>query len=256
MNVKYDFTQEGGIPIDQNVFNDLQNGILEAENALASLVGPLVIISGCAVAGNVAANGIVAINGQIMPFIGGAVSTKVIVNPADTALTYFDGSIKDSLLTQYATFGDDGVQNNLWANFVQLPTGGVAAAVDGLLDSVATLGADVVSLDNQVATLQSQVGTLQSTQIIKLASGSIDLGDADLETGSDGQITTIQIGKVLPNTNYQVLLTLNSLAADPGTDQFRQLTIRAKRTNSFDVYFHEMANGVQHVILDWTLISL
>ena len=119
MNVKYDFTRTGGFPLDQGVLNDLQKGILEAEGALAALLGPLAIISGCAVTGGSAANGIVAVNGEILPFVGGVLGAKVIVVEADTNLTYFDASTPPSNITRYATFGDDGVQNNPWVNFIR-----------------------------------------------------------------------------------------------------------------------------------------
>ena len=78
----------------------------------------LAIISGCAVTGGSAANGVVAILGEILPFVGGVISSKVIVVETDANLTYADASVKPSQITRYATFGDDGVQNNPWANFV------------------------------------------------------------------------------------------------------------------------------------------
>lgn len=125
MNVKYDFTQTGGFPLDQNVLNDLQNGILEAEGALASVLGPLAIVSGCVVTGGSASNGVVAINGEILPFVGGVINAKVIVIENDTPLTYFNASTPATLKTRYATFGDDGVQNNPWANFVRNTAAGM-----------------------------------------------------------------------------------------------------------------------------------
>jgi hypothetical protein len=117
MNIKYNFTDTGGFPLDQNVLNDLQNGILLTEKALANLLGPLAIISGCVVTGGSATNGVVAINGQILPFVGGVIAAKVIIVEVDTDETYFNGAINPSIITRYATFGDDGVQNNPWAAF-------------------------------------------------------------------------------------------------------------------------------------------
>ena len=129
MNIQYNLTETGGFPLDQGVLNDLQKGILETESALANLVGPLVIISGCVVAGLSAGNGILAINGQIFPFVGGVIGPKVIIVETDGDLTYFNGSIFPANITRVAQFGDDGVQNNPWANFVRVTAEGVIADV-------------------------------------------------------------------------------------------------------------------------------
>jgi hypothetical protein len=134
MNNYYNFTFSGGFPFDQGVLDDLQSGILEAEGSLANLLGPLAIVSGCTISGSTAANGVVAINGVIMPFVGGTVGSNVIVVSSDTEFTYQSG-IPDAhaaLITQYATFGDDGVQFNAWANFVSNTTDGILARLNRL----------------------------------------------------------------------------------------------------------------------------
>ena len=118
MNIKYDFTETGGFPLDQGIMNDEQNGILQVEKALANLLGPLAIISGCVVTGGSAANGVVAINGEILPFVGGIVGSNVLIVETDSNLTYGDLVPRPSKITRYATFGIDGVQINPWANFV------------------------------------------------------------------------------------------------------------------------------------------
>ena len=255
MNIKYDFTQEGGIPIDQNVFNDLQNGILEAENALATLVGTLVIISGCVLTGGVVSNGIVAINGQIMPFIGGAVGTKVIINPATTGLTYFDGSIKNSLTTQYATFGDDGVQNNLWANFVQLPAGGIAVAVNNLISEIIGTDANVAANTASIATAQTAITALQNNWTKKLASGTKTVGDVGTP-GTSGATIAINFTTPLTTTNYMVLFSIISLSETPETDGISFALVTGKTEAGFTLYLHEPASNIQDINIDWIAIAL
>ena len=129
MNVYYDFTETGGFPLDQGVLNDEQNGILLVEAALANLLGPLAIISGCVVTGSTVSAGVVAVNGAIMPFTGGTLGTNVIVVPTPTDLTYFSGSTLPGKITQVAAFGDDGVHFNAWADFVSVTPEGVLADV-------------------------------------------------------------------------------------------------------------------------------
>ena len=117
MNVKYNFTYTGGFPFDQNVLNDVQNGILNVEAALCGLLGPLVIISGCVVSGGTVSAGIVAINGELLPFTGGTLGTNVIPVEVDTSEAYETGT-NACIITRIAQFGDDGVHYNPWSEFV------------------------------------------------------------------------------------------------------------------------------------------
>jgi len=139
MNIYYDFTETGGFPLDQGVLNDGQNGILLVEAALAAALGPLVIISGCVVAGSTVSAGVVALNGVIMPFTGGTLGTNVIPVPTPTGLTYFSGSILPSKITQVAAFGTDGVHVNPWTDFVRLTSEGIPADVAALETAVTVI---------------------------------------------------------------------------------------------------------------------
>jgi len=133
MNNYYNFGLTGGFPLDQNVLNDLQNGILEAEGALASLLGPFAIISGCVNTGGIISNGVVAVNGVIMPFVGGPVQTYVIPISTPTDLTYFSDAVNPSLTAQYATFGTDGGEHVwLWTSFLTIPADGLLAWIAGV----------------------------------------------------------------------------------------------------------------------------
>jgi len=93
------------------------------------LLGPLAIISGCVVTGSTVSAGVVAIDGQIMPFTGGTLGTNVIIVQTPTDLTYFSGSTLPSKIAQVAAFGDDGVHFNAWADFVSITPEGVLADV-------------------------------------------------------------------------------------------------------------------------------
>ncbi|TAE80366.1 MAG: hypothetical protein EAY81_10520 [Bacteroidetes bacterium] len=126
-----DYTQTGGFPLDQNVL-----AFMQAQSQLAQLPahfgGQLCIISGCTVTGTSVTAGFVAINGEVLPFNGGTISPKVIIVETATNLTYEDGNAKPVQKIRYATFGDDGVQNNLWANFKRNTTEGVLARLERL----------------------------------------------------------------------------------------------------------------------------
>jgi hypothetical protein len=132
---KIDFTQPGGFPLDQEVLALLQdNSELAATAGL--LGGNFCILNGCEVIGENAANGRVVVNGEILPFLGGVISAKVIIHEDITELTFEDDTDKGVQKVRYATFGDDGVTNYLWVNFKRnIPSNGLLARVE-LLEMV------------------------------------------------------------------------------------------------------------------------
>lgn len=136
---KYDFTQTGGFPLDQEVLALLQdNSDLAAKAAL--LGGNFCILSGCVIVGGVASNGVVVVNGEALPFVGGNVSAKVVIVETVNNLVYEDGSPKGVEKIRYATFGDDGVTNYLWSDFKRNnPANGVLARVEKLEKMMAPL---------------------------------------------------------------------------------------------------------------------
>ncbi len=128
---KFDFTEPGGFPLDQDVLDVMQGqSDLAAQSAL--LGGKLYILDGAEDIGGGSVNaGIVVIAGEILPFDGGVVQPKVIVVETPVGLTYEDGITKPTQKQRKAIYGDDGVQNNVWANFKRNnPDNGVLARLD------------------------------------------------------------------------------------------------------------------------------
>lgn len=128
---RIDFTQQGGFPLDQDVLAFLQESTSTAANT-AFLGGLDYVLNGCAQTGSNIANGTVVINGEILPFMGGAIQEKVVVIETLENMNYEDGSVFPSIKTRYATFGDDGVTNLLWASFKRNTAEGVLARLDRL----------------------------------------------------------------------------------------------------------------------------
>ncbi|MBD3748499.1 MAG: hypothetical protein IE931_03290 [Sphingobacteriales bacterium] len=126
-----DFTQPGGFPLDQDVL-----AFLQAQSKLAGQTsafgGSLSIISGCVEAGGNVTDGFIAINGEILPFVGTAVDLKVVIVETVNNLTYEDGVDRAAEKIRYATFGDDGVTNYLWANFKRNTSEGILARLERL----------------------------------------------------------------------------------------------------------------------------
>lgn len=238
-----DFTQPGGFPLDQDVFGFQQANIAMAAQA-ANLAGPLAILAGCEVVGSNVGNGYVVIYGETLPFVGGNVATKVRIIQTTENMNYEDGEARPSQITRYATFGDDGVTTLLWADFKRNTSEGLIQRVEDLEQAAEDLGGDIEDLQN--------------SRLIKIASGTMNLGNADPNQSNAGlgRTLTINLGKTLPNTNYMAMVSVVSQSANPQNDLYHQVNIRNKTVSSFDVYFREASVTVQNISLDWVVVAL
>lgn len=123
----YDFTQPGGFPLDQDILDKMQDNTTLAATA-ALLGGNLCILKGCVVVGDDVTAGVVVINGEVLPFVAGVLSTHVIIIEATNNLVYEDGSVKGTEKLRYAQFGDGAYA---WADFKRNdPTNGLLARVE------------------------------------------------------------------------------------------------------------------------------
>jgi microcystin-dependent protein len=113
------FTNLGGMPLAQDVLDFMQVAASGPLGALATMAGPLVIISGVTVSGSTNSNGWVAINGELLPFEGGSITGTVDIVETITQRTFFDGNDKDVYVERKAANVVSGAYN--WADFVRLP---------------------------------------------------------------------------------------------------------------------------------------
>ncbi|WP_166668151.1 phage baseplate protein [Epilithonimonas xixisoli] len=86
-------------------------------NVHGAMAGDLAIILGCEVGGggNVT-DGFVHINGELLPFVGGQISTNVAIVETSDLRGFEDGSQKPVIYTRYATFGEATISYP-WVNF-------------------------------------------------------------------------------------------------------------------------------------------
>jgi microcystin-dependent protein len=103
------FTHLGGLKGTQNRLAFMQDGYNEAFAALAKLCGDKTILHGVEVDGsnNVSA-GWIAVNGELIRFIGGTLGTDVVFSTAVTPLPFADGSTHDVHYDKTATCGSVG----------------------------------------------------------------------------------------------------------------------------------------------------
>lgn len=113
---KVDYNQPGGFPFSTQILDAAQEAY-KTFNAYGNYAGDLAIIAGCEIGGggNVT-SGFVSIYGELLPFIGGNISTNVAIVETADARGFEDGSVKPVIYTRYATFGEATVSYP-WSSF-------------------------------------------------------------------------------------------------------------------------------------------
>lgn len=87
-----DFSKTSGWPASTSTWKYQQEQMLQLQY-LSLLGGTNYILQGCTEAAGVTTNGLVVINGEILPFVGGATQAYVVVVESITNRTFFDTTI-------------------------------------------------------------------------------------------------------------------------------------------------------------------
>jgi hypothetical protein len=108
--MKYsDFTHLGGLKGTQNRLAFMQDGYNEMFAAIAKMCGDKTILHGVEVdANNNVSAGWIAVNGELIRFIGGTLGTDVVFSTAITPLAFADGVTHDVHYDKTATCGSGG----------------------------------------------------------------------------------------------------------------------------------------------------
>lgn len=101
---KLNFNQTGGFPLSTNILNAMQEAY-SVFNSLGHLAGQYAIISGCDEVGNNISDGVIFINGEILPFKGGSKSATIFIKEDTESRIFEDGATKPVIFKRYASFG-------------------------------------------------------------------------------------------------------------------------------------------------------
>ena len=114
---KINFTQTGGFPLSTNILDAMQSAYA-IFNQLGSLAGNKAIISGCEQLGNTVADGVIFLNGEILPFKGGAIGSSVVIKEESENRVFEDGATKPVIYKRYAGFGSSLPEKTFaWVEF-------------------------------------------------------------------------------------------------------------------------------------------
>ena len=141
---KINFNQAGGFPLSTNILDAMQSAYA-IFNQLGSLAGNKAIISGCEQLGNTVADGVIFLNGEILPFKGGAIGSSVVIKEESESRVFEDGATKPVIFKKYVTFGSSTPDKTFaWADFKR---------VDNLLD-LTEKKAEKIELDKSIKRIE------------------------------------------------------------------------------------------------------
>ena len=90
-------------------------------NAITGVTGNLAILSGCEVRGSSVTDGVVAIDGEVLPFKGGAIMPNVIIKSEITQREFKDKNRRPVFEKRTAQFGG-ATQSWAWSDFKRVKT--------------------------------------------------------------------------------------------------------------------------------------
>lgn len=134
------FNQSVGFPLETEILDEMQKAYT-IFNALGFLAGNFSIISGCETVGTTVANGVVFINGELLPFLGGTITANVIIVEAVQMREFEDGSEHNVIYTRHVTFGTATTQW-AWNTFKR--------------------GAETTTIESRLAVLEAKNAVFQS----------------------------------------------------------------------------------------------
>ena len=114
------FNQDGGFRLSTNIMSAVQ-AAYSLFNSLGWIGGNFTIISGCVVNGTAVSDGVVFINGEVLPFKGGTASTNVIIRETVTNYPFQNGTVKPVHYERFVQFGTSTPETTFpWADFKRL----------------------------------------------------------------------------------------------------------------------------------------
>lgn len=105
MSERIDYSQLGGLLFYQDTVDFMQHSYRTPLSALSKFLGEKYVAYGCVEAGGVVSDGAIVVNGELIPFTGGAVAAQIVITETVQQEGYDDGTIKDVFYSKTAGFG-------------------------------------------------------------------------------------------------------------------------------------------------------
>jgi hypothetical protein len=167
MNRSVAFDKLGGLYVYQDTLDFLQKAYSETIEGFAKGLGNKFIVSGLTVAGGNISDGFIVVNGELLPFIGGAPLAYVKIETIVTKEQFDDGALKDTYTIRRA-------------KMVALPGADIFPYSD--LQRLPIEGSSIFdSLDKYYQMLNSMIGLEPAVIINGCAVSNVNVGASTLD---------------------------------------------------------------------------
>ncbi len=246
-----DFSNIGiGWPYNAATFKYMQDQALQLQT-ISLLGGSLYVLQGCTEIAGLVGNGFVIINGEVLPFEGGAAQANVIIIETPTSKRFGDDSYQSYYKNRKATFGTADTQY-AWADFENKDI------VKGLLQRMREAEAVSVGirsdLNDQIAAFNAYIPTWaeitgKPTGLI-VHHGTYEIGDV-----SQGIYTIPIPDQADPYMAFGNIVSLR--AGENPIDACVQAVIIPSSYNAgfFKIYVREFVAGVQNVGFQYFILK-
>lgn len=150
------FTGAGGYPLKGERLQELQEAY-SVFNALGFIIGNYSILDGCVTTGGNTSDGFVFLNGEVLPFKGGANMSSVVIVEETISREFKNGTVNPVYKKRHVAFGT-GTGSMAWAQFKRgTPTRSLA---DLLLAKASV--ASFVQLEQRILKLEQKAAPFQA----------------------------------------------------------------------------------------------
>lgn len=255
---RHNFESKDRFPLSTQALTFMQDMIL-ASAQLALIGGDHYILSGCTTAGNNVSDGIIVINGEVMPFKGGTIADTITIIEENIPVTANGETFENARIKRYAKFATgSGANYYPWTNFKPLETNKqlqeAKATVKYVDDAIANIQAGSIPAGVIVMWSGSEAEipegwTLCDGKTLKNGKKVPDLQGRFIVGYSRNEALSYPIGKGEKNPDqYKITLTKEQL---PVHDHKYNNTVECARSrNNYD------QNGLKEKVLEKPYIGL
>jgi len=273
---KGNFLDNQNFPVSSETFDFMQNMILLTAQ-LTSLGGSgNYILSGCVKTGTNYSAGYVVINGEILPFDGGAAVTAsgidyVIIQENKDSLQVYDVNYPDCYTRRKVICGRGAGELDI-TSFTRVPSlSDVKTTLESLTEAVngkasASHTHAIANITGLQTALNSKAASTHShtTADINGYKGIILTGSYWIGDVTDEEIRIVPLPQELENDNYMVVGRLRSYRdiaqGDTGTswkhDNDVIWTTRTQTKTQFSLLLREFSSSAQYLQFDYAIIQM
>jgi hypothetical protein len=173
---RIDFSKLGGLHVYQDTLEYMQEEYRNSLMALSVFTGEKYVLSGCVDDGVNVSAGYIVVDGEIVPFAGGALAARIVVSEVVTQESFDDATLKDVYYTKTAAFA--GAGGFLYTDLKRIPysatsIGDFADKMKKMMQAIIQFEPEVILSGMEVTDVDTMAETLEIAAGLVLFNGKL-----------------------------------------------------------------------------------